>query len=148
VLRRHAVELVDFRNLVGAKDSSLVGTYSPIDANKRKSTTTDAEQGQSRVDSSKTCGQHDEATGTSPRRGGEDKRVPVGAFPSFQDQELYALFAHLLAWCPRRDTATYRVVQVCGSWVPCVSGCSGVAMTWRIGKNVGMRVFAIPVGFL
>jgi len=34
---------------------------------------------------------------TSPREVGVDKRVPVEAFPPFEEQELYVLFAHLLS---------------------------------------------------
>ena len=46
-----------------------------------------------------------------------DKRVPVEAFPSFQEQELYAILAHSLSLVSEKEhSTTYRAVQVCGAW--------------------------------
>ena len=70
VVRRHAVELVDFGKFGGCQRFALVRYIYPSGANKRKSTTTDAEQRQSRrLIVRKHAGRH-EASVASTKTGG------------------------------------------------------------------------------
>lgn len=103
-----------------------------IGENKRKSTTTDAEQGQSQrlgfFENMRTM-EHESRLA----EGGADKRVPAQTFPSFQEQKRYALFAHSLTLTSEKGhynaESRYRFAthgRCAGGWL---SFCSEVAMT-------------------